>query len=137
MIIGLDTSVMVRLLSGDPRELAVEALRFLVEHREAGDRLTVSDLVLAETYYALQHHYGATKQNALAALREFLATSGIEGDGRDVTEVLATPRLAAAKPGFIDRLIHAGYLRSGADRLATFERATAKLPGVLVLAPAP
>lgn len=136
MIIGLDTSVLVRLLAGDPRDLAVEALRFLVERREAGDRLTVSELVLAETYYALQHHYGASKRNALAALREFLATSGIDGGG-DVAEVLATPGLASAKPGFIDRLIHGSYLRSGAERVATFERAAAKLPAVLVLTPVP
>lgn len=136
MIVGLDTSVMVRLLAGDPRELAVEALRFLVERREAGDQLTVSELVLAETYYGLQHHYGASKQNTLVALREFLATAGIDG-GADVADVLATRGLASAKPGFVDRLIHAGYLRFGAERIATFERAAAKLPGVVVLTAAP
>ncbi|HEX7786488.1 MAG TPA: hypothetical protein VF653_09735, partial [Methylomirabilota bacterium] len=82
--------------------------------REAGDRLQVSDLVLAESYYALQHHYGASKRNTLAALREFLATSGIES-GDDAAEVLATAGLASAKPGFIDRLIHRDYLRSAAE----------------------
>ena len=136
MIIGLDTSVLVRLLAGDPRDLALEALRFLLEHRAAGDRLWVSELVLAETYYALQHHYGASKRDTLSALREFLATSGIEGRG-DAAEVLATPGLTSAKPGFVDRLIHGNYLRSGAEQIATFERAAAKLPSVLLLTPTP
>jgi len=33
----------------------------------------------------------------------------------------------------VDRLIHRGYGRSGAERVVTFEKATAKLPDVLVL----
>lgn len=133
MIVGLDTSVLVRLLAGDPRELALEALRFLIERREAGDSVRVSDLVLAETYDALQHHYGVSKRDALAALRQFLETPGI--DGGAAAELLATPGLESATPGFVDRLVHDGYLRSGAERVATFEKAGAKLPGVLVLRP--
>lgn len=132
MIVGLDTSVLVRLLSGDPRDLAIEALRFLLERQEAGDRLDVSNLALAETYYALQHHYGASKQEALAALRDLLATPGIHCDP-GVVELLATPGLEAANPGFVDRLIHGDYLLSGAEQLATFEKAAGKLPGVVVL----
>jgi predicted nucleic-acid-binding protein len=134
VIVGLDTSVVLRLLAGDPRDLALEALRFLLDRRAAGDRLRVSELVLAESYYALQHHYGVAKRDALIALRQLLATPAIEADGQ-VAELLATSGLASAKPGFIDRLILGGYLRGGAERVATFERAAAKLPGALVLAP--
>lgn len=134
MIVGLDTSVVVRLLAGEPRDLALAALRFLLERREAADRLQVSELVLAETYYALQHHYGVSKRDTLGALRDFLATPGIDGGG-DVVEVLATPSLESAKPGFVDRIIHRHYLRSSAERMATFEKAAAKLPKVLVLSP--
>lgn len=97
MILGLDTSVLVRLLSGNPRHLALAALNFLIERREAGDSVRVSELVLAETYYALQHHYGVSKRDALAALREFLETPEIEADG-DAVELLATSGLESAKP---------------------------------------
>jgi len=134
VIVGLDTSVVLRLLAGDPRDLALEALRFLLDRRAAGDRLRVSELVLAESYYALQHHYGVSKRDALVALRQFLATPAIEADGQ-VAELLATPGLESAKLGFIDRVIHGNYLRAGAERVVTFEKAAAKLPGALVLAP--
>lgn len=133
MTVGLDTSVVVRLLTGLPEDLAARALGYLGERRRAGDRVVVSEWVLAEAYYALQYHYGASKRDTLAALRSFLATPGVEGTP-EVGEVLATPRLESAKLGFVDRVIHRDYLRSGADEMATFERAGAKLPGVQVLA---
>ncbi len=133
MIVGLDTSVLVRLLVGEPRELALAALRFLEERKAAGDRVLVSDWVLAEAYYAFQYHYGASKADTLAAFRDFLATSGVEGTG-EAQAVLETPNLASSKPGFIDRVIHRNYLRSSADQVVTFERAARRLPRVVVLA---
>ena len=133
MIVGLDTSVVVRLLAGEPEELALVALRYLEDRKRDGDRVLVSDWVLAETYYALQHHYRATKKETLDALRSFLATSGVSAQG-EVAAVLATPRLESTKPGFIDRVIHKTYLRMGVDEVATFEKRAAKLPGVRVLA---
>lgn len=134
MIVGIDTSVLVRVLTGEPRDLALVALGYIQEHEKAGDRVLVSDWVLAETYYALQHHYGASKRETLYALGVFLASPGVEGTG-EVAAVLATPNLESAKPGFIDRVIHRNYLRLGAEEVATFERAAAKLPHVRVLAP--
>ncbi len=132
MIVGLDTSVIVRLLSGAPAELAATALRYLLDRRRAGDRVLVSDMVLAEAYYALQHHYGISKREALAAFREFRTTSVVEASA-EMMEVLATPGLESAKPGFIDRVIYHNYLRSGVERMATFEKAGAKMPDVVVL----
>jgi predicted nucleic acid-binding protein len=132
VIVGLDTSVLVRVLTGEPRDLALVALDYLVECEKAGDRVLVSDWVIAEAYYALQHHYGASKRETLDALGDFLASPGVEGTG-EVAEVLATPNLESAKPGFIDRVIHRNYLRLGAEEVATFERAAAKLPHIRVL----
>lgn len=132
MTVGLDTSIVVRLLSGQPEDLAAVALRDLRKRQRARDRVLVSDLVLAETYYALQYHYGATKKATLDALRAFFEAPSIEGTG-EITEVLATPGLESAKPGLIDRLIHRAYLHSGAEKILTFEKAAAKLPGVRVL----
>lgn len=132
MSIGLDTSVVVRLLSGLPEDQAKVALRFVQERVAAGERLTVSDWVLAETYSAFQYHYEASKEKTLDALRDFLATSGVESSAA-VAAVLGTPSLASAKPGFVDRLIHRGYLAAGIDEMATFEKAAARLSGVRVL----
>ena len=132
MSAGLDTSVVVRLLTGEPEDLALLALRYLREKLRTGEPVLVSDWVLAEAYYALQHHYQASKKETLGALRSFLDTPGIEGSG-EVPEVIGTPGLESAKPGFIDRVIHSNYLRAGVDEVVTFEKAAAKLPSVRVL----
>jgi len=133
MTVGLDTSIIVRLLTGEPQDLASVALSFLSQRFAAQDRVLVADWVLAETYYALQHHYGASKKEAIGALREFMNEDGIESTGEAVA-VLQTPRLESAKPGFIDRVIHAGYLHAGAEEIITFEKASRRLSRVRVLA---
>jgi len=132
LIVGLDTSVVVRVLSGEPEDLALEAGRYLLDRQRADDTALVSDLVLAEAYYALQHHYRIPKGAALDALRTFLATPFVEGTGEAAT-ILGAPELESANPGFLDRVIHRHYLDQGADELVTFEKAAAKLPQVRVL----
>ena len=129
---GLDTSVVLRLLTGMPEELARCALSEVQRRIAHGDTLAVSDLVVAEVYFALQHHYGMRKAEALELLSEFLRERGIKTLGAALA-VLAMPNLAAANPGFVDRLIHAEYQRHAGEML-TFEKAAGRLPGARVLA---
>ena len=56
MTFGLDTSVVLRLLTGQPQDLAAKALERYQDGIAAGDDFSVSDLVAAESYYAIQHH---------------------------------------------------------------------------------
>jgi predicted nucleic acid-binding protein len=46
--VGLDTSVLLRLLLGLPADQATTALTFVKEARLAGERIVVSDLVVSE-----------------------------------------------------------------------------------------
>jgi len=131
MRVGLDTSVVVRLVTGQPPAQAAKAVALLDELRRSGHRAAVSDLVVAEAYFALQHHYGVPKADAIEALREMLEAGEVEPMGA-AADVLSTPGLSTAKPGFVDRLIHAGY-STGGGRMATFERAAARLGQVLIV----
>ena len=128
---ALDTSVALRLLTRDPAPLFKAAAAFLSEQVDQGTPLAVCDLVVAEAYFALQHHYGFPKAEALAALRDFAGHPGIEMS--PITrEILTLPNLATAKPGFVDRLIH-GASHAAGQTLVSFEKATRKLPATLVL----
>jgi predicted nucleic acid-binding protein len=93
--------------------------------------LVVSDLVVAEVYFALQHHYGVPKHEALRCIEKFLSKSGVKALGAAAT-VLGLRNLATAEPGFVDRLIHAEYMQ-WANEVLTFERTGGRLPGVRVL----
>lgn len=127
---GLDTSTAVRLLTGDPPDQAEAAAAFLAESQAAGNRLLVADLVIAEAYFALHSKYKVPKAEALLRLREFVESGEVEAGA--AAQVLQTPNLASAKPGFVDRLIHATYSEDQA-RLVTFEKSAAKLPSTKLL----
>jgi len=131
MNVGLDTSVLLRLLIGSPPAQARAAVHFLDNLSRSGGKACVADLVVAETYFALQFHYGIAKGDAISGLAALLLTGEIIATGQ-AGRVLAQPGLASARPGFVDRLIHAAYTDSGC-RMATFEKAAGKLPDVIVL----
>ena len=129
--ISLDTSFVLRLLISQPPAHFRRASRFLAEQRAAGVAVHVSDLVLAEAYFALQTFYQLSKADALIALAKFTQHSGVAVTPT-ARAVLALPNLARAKPGFVDRLIH-GASRASGHTLVTFEKAAKKLAGTIVL----
>ena len=61
--IGIDTSILVRLVTGQPPDIysyCVEQLNGLVA---AGAKIFASNQVIGEAYIVLQHHYGVTKED--------------------------------------------------------------------------
>ena len=132
MTSGLDTSFIIRLLIGAPPEQAAKAQESLARCLERGDRPKVTDLVIVEAYFALQSHYHVPKTEALRALQHLLESGDVEPVGFALEVLQKTPGLASAKPGFVDRVIHAEIRNHGAQ-LLTFEKAAARLPGTKVL----
>ncbi len=130
MTVGLDSSIVVRLLIGEPVEQAKKAYAWTQDTLARGGRIIVSDLVISEVYFALQSHYGIPKEEALDFLREWLINSGVTPTGQAGTVLRQST--GSGNPGFVDRLIHAEYSSRNAT-LLTFEKAARKLGGVEVL----
>jgi len=122
--IGLDTSVVVRLLVGLPASQANAARRRLVLALEAEEPVFVTDLAVAEAYFALQHHYRVPKAEARELLRRFLHSGVVRSDPPETKAALAPARGA----GLVDRLVHSRHRALGATTL-TFERAMGSLEG--------
>lgn len=131
MSAGLDTSVVLRLLVGEPGAQAAKAHVLLDQLTERNEVALISDLVVSEVYFALQYHYQVPKKEALSVLRDFLNSPEIENDGVALN-VLAIPKLESAQPGFVDRIIHEQY-RGSVGEMVTFEKAAKKLPDTTVL----
>jgi len=132
---GIDTSVLVRLLTGEPREDfldCVAGLIALVEHE--GSEILASNQVIGEAYVAVRHHYGVTKNDARAGLLDVLRSGLVSPlNGRAVFEALE----AGGGPGLFDRLIADDYSRAGLEVL-TLDRRMADLAGASRLSlPAP
>jgi len=130
-LVGLDSSCVVRLLIGEPADQAAKAVAALDKLRSEGYRAAVSDLVVSEAYFALQYHYDVPKQYALDQLRQLLSSPEFVALGNALS-ILDQPNLGKAKPGFVDRLIHAEYL-SQTTGMLTFEKSGHKLPAVRLL----
>ena len=124
---GIDTSVLVRLITRDPEDeftRCVEALRVLVE--DQGDEVFASNQVVGEAYVAVQHHYGVSRGDARASLLDALRSGLVAPlNGLSVIEALQ----ASGGPGLFDRLIADDYSRAGLDTL-TLDRRMASLNGV-------
>jgi predicted nucleic acid-binding protein len=112
---GIDTSIFVRLLTGDPAdgfERCVRALTALVEEDEA--EILVSNQVIGEAYIVLQHHYGISKAEARAALGTVLRSGLVAPlNGAEIFALLA----AQGGCGLLDRLIADDYHRRGLESL--------------------
>ena len=128
---GIDTSILVRLSTGEPThdfDRVVAALTHMVEVERVP--LFASHMVIGEAYMALQHHYSVSKPDAKAALRSVLTSGLVAPSGGDgVLEALASQRGC----GLLDRLIALQY---GKDELSTLtlDRKMAALPNVTRLA---
>ena len=119
---GLDTSVVVRLLVGEPAAQTKAAWAAVADAAP----VVVSDLVISEAYHVLRHHYAIAHADAIAGLRALLSDARVQTTGV-AGEVLGALSGAEAGPGFMDRMIHADYRRADAE-LLTFDRAATRLP---------
>lgn len=127
MAIGLDTSVVVRLLTGEPAGAARAAARRLEAAADTGERVVVCDLAVVEAYYALHHHYGVPQVEAQALLHRFLVSGVVEPEPAGLV-----PALTGRGADFADRVIHARYRGLGAVTL-TFDRRQGNLEGAVRL----
>lgn len=130
---ALDTSVVMRLLTGQPLDLAKIARGYIAETEQAGAKVFVSNLVVLEAYFACQHHYGMAKDAVLTGLHELLSIPTFIVHPL-LLPLLTTEGLASAKPGFLDRLIHAEATTAHLP-LVTFEKAASRLPNTQLLKP--
>ncbi len=122
---GIDTSILVRLATGDPEDAfedCVRRLAVLVERDDA--EVFASNQVIGEAYVALQHHYGVSKPEARAALASVLSSGLVAPmNGLGVFSALE----AAKGCGLLDRLIADDYRRAELVTL-TLDRKMAALP---------
>ena len=123
---GIDTSVLVRLLTGQPPETYVYCERQLTTLVESGTQVCASNQVIGEAYIAVQHHYNVSADDAVSGLLDVLQ-SGLVAPlgGLQVIAALQETR----GPGLFDRLIADDYSRAGLETL-TLDRKMATLPEV-------
>ena len=124
---GIDTSVLMRLLTGDPDagfRHVVSRLTELLERKQA--EIFASNQVIGEAYVALQHHYGASRLEARNGLISVLTSGLVSPLHREAALDALRARTGC---GLLDRLIAQEYRQLGIITL-TLDRKMAALPNV-------
>ena len=124
---GIDTSVLMRLITRDPPDTyrhCLEQLNALIEDGRL--EIFASNQVIGEAYVAVQHHYDVSEPEARTALLEVLQSGLVSPlNGPDIIAILKAP----GSPGLFDRLIADGYRHEGLEVL-TLDRRMSTLANV-------
>jgi len=123
---GIDTSILVRLLTGDPAKDFHQTVNSLTRilAAEPNAEILASNQVIGEAYIAVQHHYGVAKPAARAALLSVFSSGLVAPvNGAAVLKAL----LATSGCGLLDRLIVHDYHQHSLVTL-THDQKMAALP---------
>ncbi len=126
---GIDTSVLVRLLTLQPAEDSAYCVQQLTALVESGAEVFASNQVIGEAYVTVQHHYGVSRTDARIALLRALRSGLVAPLNRSA--VIAALEVSGG-PGLFDRLIADDYSRADLQVL-TLDRKMASLPDARLL----
>jgi predicted nucleic-acid-binding protein len=131
-MIGLDTNVLVRLLTADePTQLRV-ATRLLAQHEGETGAFFVNDVVLVELVCVLGRLYGFERSEAIGAVKSLLDTDAFAFEDRERLGRVVELCGREARD-FADTLIALKNTDAACEFTASFDRAMRGLPGVRVL----
>lgn len=120
----VNANVLLRLITGDPPELAQRALK-LVERAELGEvTLRLSPLVVAEMVWVLGSFYRYSRSQIAEVLLPLVTAKGVGLE--DAQVVAALDRMATANVDFIDAFLAETVRREG-GAVASFDRDFSRL----------
>ena len=131
-MIGLDTTILLRLwLDDDPAQSRrIDAL--LAEFGTAPGSLLVCDVVLAEAVWTLASAFDQNKAAQLKALHSLLSEAAFAFESRDAV-ARAVAQFERSTCGFSDCLIAAKHELLACEFTATFDKGMRRLSSVRVL----
>ena len=109
----IDTSVIIRHLTGDPPDMAARATAFLAD----ADELLLSDLIVAETVYVLESFYEVPRTKVAQLLRS----------------VVGFPTMRILDPALLLRSLEI-YEIHGVDFAEAYLAASAEIAGIREIA---
>ncbi len=127
--LGIDTSVLVRLMTSQPAAAHEHCVRELTALANAGVEVVASNQAIGEAYISVQFHYGSSREAASRSLLNVFESGLVKPlNGPPVLDALRE----TGQPGLFDRLIVDGYTQDGLETL-TLDRRMARLPRARLL----
>jgi predicted nucleic-acid-binding protein len=131
-MIGLDTNVLVRLLTADDPTQLKAATRLLAAHEGEAGAFFVNDMVLVEMVWVLGRSYGFGRDDVLSAVKSLLDSEGFAFEDRERLDRAIA--LCSAQAGdFADTMIVLKNAAAPCEYTASFDRTMRALPDVKLL----
>ncbi len=124
-MIGLDTNILLRLVTGDDEAQLKTVTRWLAAHAR-DDTLYVNHVVLAETLWTLKSGYGYARSDLTTFVDSLLGNAVFEIEEMGLVED-ALRLFESTQADFADCLIFAKNARSCGATI-TFDKAASALP---------
>jgi predicted nucleic-acid-binding protein len=131
-VIGVDTNVLVRLLTADDPQQHRRALAFFGE-RTPADPAYVSAVTLAETAWLLRRRYGLTAAEIMESLAMIIDSDDFVVEGREAVELVRSGMGKSSQ--LADFVIAHLNRKAGCSHTVTFDQSAAKaVPSMKLLA---
>jgi predicted nucleic acid-binding protein len=129
--VWVDANVLLRLITGDPQEMA-DKVAGIVARAERGELvLRVTPIVVAETVWVLLSFYVHSKRQVADTLIALLLADGVRAEERDLV-VAALDDMAAANVDFADAHL-ARVARARGEAVCSFDSDFKRLSVSLVM----
>jgi predicted nucleic acid-binding protein len=130
----VDANVIVRLITGDPPDMAEQAERLFQRIDEGEIEVVVDSIVVAEVVWVLSSFYGFTPDEIAPALQTFLVGDGIVGEEKlESLQALALYR--EKNIDFVDALLAVRMIREGVRDIYSFDKHFDRLESVRRIEP--
>lgn len=123
----IDANVLLRFLTGEPKDLAERAARLMARAERGAALLIVSSLVVAEVVWVLKSFYRRSRQEVAQVLVPLLSADGLEVEDRD-TMIQAIELAAEKNVDFADAVLALRAARQG-EPVCSFDGDFRRLPG--------
>jgi predicted nucleic-acid-binding protein len=130
-VIGLDTNVLVRYITQDDKKQAALA-NALIENLDDASPGFVTLVTVVELSWVLESAYNFTRQQFAEVMQTLMTVDIIKID-RAAVVASAVRVYAASKADFSDCLIERLSASAGCERTMTFDKAAAKMAGMVLL----
>ena len=132
---GLDTNVRVRFLAQDDAKQAASATRLIEKQLSPTQQGFISLVVVAELCWVLGSLYGATMDELVATIEDFLNMPQFCMEKREVLQAAITRFKAGSsrKAGLPDALIAEIAASVGCTSTMTFDKAAVRAAGMTLL----
>ncbi|MGD9740532.1 MAG: PIN domain-containing protein [Bauldia sp.] len=131
-MIGLDTNILVRLITGDDPAQAARAAAFLTAHCSSSEPAFISCVVLAELEWVLAGSYGYGVEEIATAIDGIVKAADQSVEHEPAVRA-ALSKYRAGGVDFADALIGAINSARGCNETVTFDRRAARKNGFRLL----